>query len=120
MSTYKGQTAADSGSLFKLCTIYGRLWEITESLGKKFVPVTIPAWKGQLDKEKVKIRVDRILPNNDYKSHAIDAVGIGFAGRTIEIIIVGVQAGRARIGIEAPLDVKIIRKEIYPKNSKSA
>lgn len=77
MATYKGQTAADSGSLFKLCTLYGRLWQIVESSRIRFFPVEIVKWKGQLDKKKVKFRVDRIIPNNEFKSHAIDAVGIG-------------------------------------------
>jgi len=77
MSTFKGHTSATSGSLYKLCTLFGRFWEISISLNKKFFPVEIPKWKGQLDKQKVKIRVDNILPGNDYKSHAIDAVGIG-------------------------------------------
>lgn len=77
MQTFKGVTAASAGSLMKLCTIYGRFLQISFSLGIKFIPVDIPKWKGQLSKRQVKFRVDRIIPGNNYTSHAIDAVGIG-------------------------------------------
>jgi len=77
MSTFKGITAAQSGSLFKLCTLYGRFIEIAYSLNVPFFPVEIPKYKGQLSKEQVKYRVSKILPGKVYTSHALDAVSIG-------------------------------------------
>lgn len=74
--SFVGQVAASSGSLMKLIFFYGRLYQLLTSMSFPVVPVQISHWKGQLKKEQVAKRIERILKKK-YVGDVQDAVGIG-------------------------------------------
>ncbi len=76
MDSFIGRTAATSGSLFKLCCIYGAMFYISRELGFSIIPLEITKWKGQMTKEMVANRVFRKLGKH-YENHICDAVGMG-------------------------------------------
>ncbi len=77
--SFKGQTAAQTDSLFKLIFFYGRLFQLVASLNYQVIAIKVPTWKGQLSKQQVSTRVHAICgkKSNTYKGDVLDAVGIG-------------------------------------------
>jgi len=74
-SSFKGLTAASSGSLFKLICFYGALFnELHVKWDVK--PLKINKWKGQLSKDKVAQRV-KAITGQEYGGDVCDAVGMG-------------------------------------------
>lgn len=78
----KGQASARSGALIKLAVAVGRTWGACVECAVDFRPVEIAAWKGQLKKSAVELRVRRligakVMERLGVKGHAVDAVGIG-------------------------------------------
>jgi len=72
----KGQTAAKSDSLFKLCFVTGRLYGVIKSFNLDCVLLPIVDWKGQLNKTQVSTRIKRIC-GKSWKGDVADAVGMG-------------------------------------------
>lgn len=77
-----GQVAARSGSLVKLAVVVGTLYGVCLDWGIAFRPVGVNEWKGNLSKEIVKARIEKILGSSALadlrpKEHAWDAIGIG-------------------------------------------
>jgi hypothetical protein len=76
-SGMKGLAAANSNDILKLCALIGRLSELFLSWGSEVILVPVQMWKGQLPKDVVAERVHAYFKRNDFKSHAVDAAGIG-------------------------------------------
>jgi len=75
---FKGQTAATSDSLFKLCFLTGRLYGVIRSLNLDCVLLPIADWKGQLDKKKIEKRIESICGSSHvHNDDRDDAVGMG-------------------------------------------
>lgn len=74
--SFKGQTAAKSDSLFKLCFVTGRLYSVIRGFNLKCELLPIVDWKGQLSKKQVGTRIKRICGKN-WKGDVEDAVGMG-------------------------------------------
>ena len=74
--SFKGQTAAKSDSLFKLCFVTGRLYGVIRSFNLNCILLPIVDWKGQLNKSQVSTRIKRICGKNWAKDQD-DAVGMG-------------------------------------------
>lgn len=77
--SFKGQIAATSDSLFKLCFVTGRLYGVIRNFDLDCVLLLIDHWKGQLSKSQVSTRVEKICGQKykSYKGDVIDAVGMG-------------------------------------------
>lgn len=70
--------AAKTDSITKMAFFCGLIAAHTWSrLGGTFCPVEVLEWKGQLPKKIVADRIEKIIGPHPYKSHAIDAIGIG-------------------------------------------
>jgi len=76
MESHTGLTAARTDSLVKLVSIYACIIYIAEKNGFDVRVVSINAWKGQMSKEMITIRIQKIL-NKRFVDHVADAVGIG-------------------------------------------
>ena len=80
--TAVGLAVAARGNLSQLACAAGfHAWQ-AESLGAEAVLVPVSTWKGMLKKDIVEVRIHRAIGNVDarnheFKSHAVDAVGIG-------------------------------------------
>jgi len=73
----KGHTAASKGDLTKLtCSAAGIVFALA-SYGLPCQPIGVRKWKGQLSKDLVIHRIQKILPDFETESHAWDAVGLG-------------------------------------------
>ena len=78
-----GHMVAKEGSLEKLGFLIGVMAELAWEKGAQFVPVMVNDWKGQLSKERVNVRIRRILRGHSVamlspsESHDWDATGIG-------------------------------------------
>jgi Holliday junction resolvasome RuvABC endonuclease subunit len=69
--------ASASGDLLKLAAMVGGIMALGHEIGST-VSIVLPAkWKGQLDKDAVKVRVKRSLGIDEKSSHMNDAIGIG-------------------------------------------
>lgn len=78
MEGHKGLTAARTDSLFKLCCMYGRIWQLMHTMKYKPIGLKIVNWKGQLSKKQVQSRVETILGQKLKKNDdTIDAIGMG-------------------------------------------
>ncbi len=75
MQSKGGLVTARSGALVKLSWFVGVLSGVLTD--KEVELVTVREWKGQLPKNLVVKRINRIMPGNHLKSHMFDAVGIG-------------------------------------------
>ncbi len=75
-NSFKGETAAKSDSLFKLCFVTGRLYGVIRSFNLDCVLLPVNDWKGQLSKRMVSTRIKRICGKN-WKGDVEDAVGMG-------------------------------------------
>lgn len=70
----KGLVAAREGSFFKLVCVYGgMLWIMEKYFNIHEMEVN---WKGQMDKAKVNMRIEKSI-GNKYQDHIADAVGMG-------------------------------------------
>ncbi len=78
MQGAKGKMVSNSGRLVVLAEFIGRFQEMLSREGIRCQLVPVAKWKGNLPKEVVARRVRRIWPGCNAKSHAIDAVGIGY------------------------------------------
>lgn len=76
--TDKGNVAATSGSLRKLCYLYGRIFQLFFERGFNPQPLRIIDWKGQLKKQQVEKRIE-IQIGKDYVFYddRDDAIGMG-------------------------------------------
>lgn len=76
-TTEKGLKSAGDKAFEKLVFFTGSLWglAITQNIMWNFIE--IQDWKGQMSKEIVIARLDKKFPNNTFKTHVYDAVGIG-------------------------------------------
>ncbi len=73
-----GKVAAQSGSLVKLTTLVGVVRALCVRRGIEAIPVEVAAWKGQMTKVAVKLRVEKRLGRKiDEVDHIVDAIGIG-------------------------------------------
>ena len=75
--TGKGRVTARSEALYKLCFIYGRLYQLAEQTIHNTYALPIPMWKGQMPKTMVNKRIAKITGRNWSPSHIADAVGMG-------------------------------------------
>jgi len=77
----KGMASARSQSINKLMHLVGMINQKSYEEFKKFHPVGINDWKGQLSKKGVEFRIRKILKNDElvdeFKNDIMDAVGIG-------------------------------------------
>lgn len=69
-----GIAIAKRGDIVKLAFVTGIICGIS---WKRFNLVPVNKWKGQLPKEVVKKRINKIFPNYVLKDHEYDAVGLG-------------------------------------------
>lgn len=69
--------ASASGDLLKLAAMVGMIIAIAQTNGAHVTTVLPAKWKGQLDKDAVKVRVKRALGVDERSSHINDAIGIG-------------------------------------------
>jgi|GEM_PF-5125716 len=77
-----GRAAAGSGSVVKLAFGCGQIALMADAFGCEFLPVAVNKWKGQLPKNIVIKRINKILPASrleylEPESHMYDAIGIG-------------------------------------------
>lgn len=74
----KSKEAAESNSLFKLISLYGRIYQLAKMLGMPVVPLEIVHWKGQLNKKQTAFRLKKKCNINpeDYNSDELDAMGM--------------------------------------------
>ena len=87
-SSVVGRAAAGSGSIVKLAFTIGKLAQVAEAYGSMFIPVPVVQWKGQLPKNTVIKRIQRILSvprlkKLNPKKDCWDAIGIGLYVRGI-------------------------------------
>ncbi|MBK9284959.1 MAG: hypothetical protein IPM51_11690 [Sphingobacteriaceae bacterium] len=75
-TSIKGITSARQGSLMKLIATYGGILAIAELNSIETRALPIPIWKGQLDKKKVHLRLERHY-GHSFEEHVADAVGMG-------------------------------------------
>jgi len=73
----KGHTAASRGDLTKLVSSASGVVFCLASHGLECQPIGVRKWKGQLSKELVIHRIQKLLPDFKAESHAWDAVGLG-------------------------------------------
>lgn len=78
----RGEGAAGSGALVKLAFAVGAIFQEVRRLGAVVDLVPVAEWKGQLNKEVIKHRIQKRLGTDvcerlGIKTHAWDAVGIG-------------------------------------------
>lgn len=74
----KSFTSTARGDLFKLSFLVGAIYYALSRIGVNVTLVSPRQWKGQLSKEMVNRRIQRILNNKEhYPDHEADAVGIG-------------------------------------------
>ncbi len=70
--------ASASGDLLKLAAMVGGIIACGHTSEARSVTTVLPVkWKGQLDKDAVKVRVKRALGIEEKSSHINDAIGIG-------------------------------------------
>lgn len=74
-----GHAAATLGSLSKLCYLIGAIGHACKTAGVPFHLVPVLDWKGQLPKEVVNRRIQKILKCSEktFRADEWDAVGIG-------------------------------------------
>lgn len=78
-----GEAAATRGDIVKLSATVGWVMAIADYLGTTFKPAPVMQWKGQLSKGMVQSRIKKIMGKREWsrlkpKSHAVDAIGIGY------------------------------------------
>ena len=75
-----GMVTAQSGALVKLTIVVGAFAGIAHTYGVPFHFMEVNAWKGQMSKPMTEQRIRKALgPRvNSVKSHAWDAIGIGY------------------------------------------
>lgn len=77
-----GRAASGTGSIIKLAFGVGQIALMADACRAKFIPVSVPQWKGNLSKQIVIKRIEkRLTPARleylEPDSHAFDAIGIG-------------------------------------------
>lgn len=75
-ASVKSKTSAVRGDLFKLSYLIGGYCRICHERNISFVLVS-PLWKGQLSKDALKSRVEKMLGITFTNQHTVDAVGLG-------------------------------------------
>lgn len=83
-STY-GQAAAKEGSIVKLSVFIGYCLYGFHRLEIPVSYVDVNDWKGQLSKDLVEKRVDRLFPDLTISSHSYDSVGIGLYSKGFKL-----------------------------------
>jgi hypothetical protein len=73
----KGYAVAASGDLVKLSCLVGMIAGLCKAMGIIIYLVPVAKWKGQLTKEAVIYRIEKILGKCTYEKDEWDAVGIG-------------------------------------------
>lgn len=75
-SSNRGLAAARSENLYKLIWMFAGISNIIYAMGHPLKEVSVSSWKGQLSKQQVISRINKIL-GQKYSNHIADAVGIG-------------------------------------------
>lgn len=74
----KGQMVLRKGDLVELCLFVGGMEMCLMEAGCLVELIDVATWKGQLPKDVVNRRIQKVFPEVDAKSHDWDAIGIGF------------------------------------------
>jgi len=77
METGKGSVCASGGGLVKLCQFAGQIIGLFNQYHLPIHLVDVQKWKGTLNKDIIKHRILKRLPNCKASNHSWDAVGIG-------------------------------------------
>jgi len=75
----KSMTSARQGDLFELSYLIGGYCKACTDAGIKFILISPTRWKGQMNKNAVKLRVYRAIKLSYKTTHETDAVGMGLS-----------------------------------------